>query len=390
MSHKNSFTGSIKELTRLVETAVEVSKTSKKKSIIIEAYASAFTQVEKVVESIPKKVSTFSTTKKSLRVVNNLLGGTLDGLYSSDISLSQLRSLSKDLISNKMPLLLESVSSDSANYEAKYGQKTEAFVQKPKSFDLITESLITELNKPATDLKSSLSGNQAFKQALLDAVKNATKGNSEHIPPTDTPVGEPELPTNVRDAETKQVLNGLQSKRALLPATLNDRGFTMLRLPVAPIFHATDRSGGVRAVGLGMGVRGQPNPYYTLKAAGIRSVAVGEYVIIDDQIMLAISKGSLQTRKDEEDAQLVKSGLAKGSRALRAKSAKLQSPIEYARTIISIIADTTGTTYELVDEIPATNPKNPDIVFFWIMPSKTLTFLLRKNFPKIRHWGLGF
>lgn len=380
MSIKQSLSSTSSELQRLVESAVDIAISSKKKSQIIEAYNLIYDQVDKVTASIPLKATTFSATKKSLRVVNNLVGGTLDGLHSSDLSLKQVRALATDLLVERLPVFLEVLDSDIHTHNKKYGitqanlKVAEESLSNTKT-DPVTASLVAALNpKKKTPSKKSLCSAKTFQQALTEAVKNLTLGTNVNYGQDE---GEEELNVepDKKGDETRTFLRSLESKRSLLPATLGKQPFTILRMPIVPIFNAVDRSGGIRVQGLSMNVKAQPNPSYILNHVGIKAVAVEEYVVIDNQLLLAINLDALPTETVIQ----------------RRKEVQIpMKPEKYVKFVLQTLAESTPNTYELVDENSIKNPRTPRIQLYWIMPAKTLSVLSRKGFPKIRQWGLPF
>lgn len=374
MSIKLSLISTSSELQRLVEAAVDLTTTSKKKSEFIEAYGLAFSQVEDVIASIPPKVATFANTKRSLRIINNLLGGTLDGLHTSEISLKELKGLAQDLLNEKLPVFLETVSEDVTRHNTKYGIESDVTLPITPT-DSITESLTAALNFTAKKSKNSLSSSKTFKEALGDAIIGLKTGSSERLADTTSPLEDDVATSDKKGDVTRKFLQGLSAYKATIPVTLGKTPFTILRLPIVPVFHAVDRSSGQMVTGLGMNVKAQPNPTYILKQSGIRATAVEEYVVIADQLMLVVNKKALPSNE-----------VQKGKRVIDVST----KPLDYAKLVLSTLAESTPNQYVLVDETPVTNPRNPDTLLYWIMPAKTLSFLLRKGFPKILQWGLPF
>jgi len=368
--------GTSSELERLISESVDLALTSKKKPHIVGAFTAAFEHLESVSSSIPPKVSTFSNTKRSLKVVTNLLGGILDGLDSNDLSLKELRSLSKELRDERLPIFIDDVWADNTKAQAVLNRTTDIptmirAASKTRDEE-ITDNLVIALSDSTKEVKKSISSSKTFEEALHAAIKDIKTGSAERV--TDKQADLPDV--DKKGDATRNYLKGLSSLRSTIPATAGRSGFTIIRLPIVPVFKAVDKSGGHRAVGLGPQIRAQPNPSYVLKEAGIRSTSLEEYVIIDNQLLLAVSKSNLPEKELK-------------TKSNRKKVGKME-PLEYAKLVLSVIEDTTDKSYAFVDEKPLTNPKNSDVLFFWIMPSKTLSFLLRKGFPKIHQWGLPF
>jgi hypothetical protein len=353
-------------LKQLVESAVTLSLISKKRSKIMKSYSDAFTQIDNVIASIPQKQKGFSSTKKSLKIVTNVLGGVLDGLESEDLTLKELRSISKQLDNRILPSFLTAVSSDTLAPEEKIPEK--------KQLSPIENQLINELDKHSKLVRNRITKNKSFKDSLEEVKEQLNAGNSEkHLSKS----------ASLDDATSKEVTKSyfklLQQTKSKLPTTTGKWGFTILRMPIIPIFKSTAKSGGSRAVGLKMDIQGQPNPYFILKAAGIATQSIDttrEYIVIEDQMLLAISLSTIPTIQ-----------VPKGKTKVIDKTLE---PYEYASLILSTINETSTAKYDLVSDIFIKNPNRSDIVLFWVMPSKTLGFLLRKGFPKLKEWGFPF
>jgi hypothetical protein len=354
-------------LKQLVESAVTLSLISKKRSKIIKSYSEAYSQVNNVIASIPQKQKGFSSTKKSLKIVTNVLGGVLDGLESEDLTLKELRSISKQLDSVILPNFLLSVSSDTLAPEQKAIVET-------KPLSPIENQLITELNKTSKIVRKKLIHNKSFKESLEEVKEQLKGGASDKITSKSSALDD------ISSKElTKAYFSVLEKSRDSLPMDVSKWGFSIVRMPIIPIFNPTAKSGGSRAVGLKMDIQGQPNPYFILKAAGISAQSIDtsrEYLVIEDQILLAISITSIPVIK-----------VPKGKTKMVDKSL---TPYEYAQLILSTINETSTSEYALVSDIFIKNPRRANIVLFWVMPSKTLAFLLRKGFPKLKEWGLPF
>ena len=370
------------EFNQKVIAATSVAATSKNKSSIIQGFELALAYSQDVAKSIPPKVSHYAGTTRSLRVVTNLLSGVLDGLESGDLSLKELRSISSDIASNRIPAFLEVTSSEINAVEIKRNALKNDFLINDRrqpvlsSAALITNKLADALNEHADQKQSTSTVNPAFKLALEKAVSDLKLGSGTQV--AEPWKGNSESPDMTKESIRKYFAD-LKTVRAGIPITAGKSGFTILRLPVAPVFQAVDSFAGSPSQGAGKGDRRQPNPAFALKSAGIKVIPVEEYVIIADQLMLAISKTELPPRPG---AALVKK--------VRATVVPLMTPLEYAKYILAVIAENTGNRYELVNPVPVNNPRNKDMLFFWIMPANSLSYIVRKGFPNIHQWGLPF
>lgn len=64
------------------------------------------------------------------------------------------------------------------------------------------------------------------------------------------------------------------------------------------------------------------------------------------------------------------------------------TPEDYARSVLSIINERGATKYSLVSATPAANPRNADILCFWIMPTTKLSALMKLagGSAKVKEW----
>ncbi len=368
------------KLDELVTEAVNITTTSKKRSQILAAFCSAYEQVESVSAAVPKKVQFYSESKKSIKTVSNVLGGAIDGLEASDITLSELRSLSKQLLDEIMPTLMEKVELNSAQHLAR--TKPSESVQEQRkpanASDQITEKLVIALNDDGPKVHKAFCQTKTFKDALADAIKGIKLGNDERIESDKQIVGV--IEDNASKDAVRAYLKSLAAMRANIPVTAGKAGFNIVRLPVVPVFEAITRGSGQRVPGAGMAIKGQPNPSAVLKQTGIRSVPVEEYMIIQDQLLLVIDKNNLP---EKEVVKSTKSGRIH-------KSQVPMTPYDYAKTVLSVIESSTGKSYACFDDKPLTNPRKSNLLMYWIMAEKTVVYLKRKGFPKILNWGLPF
>jgi hypothetical protein len=359
---KHSFVDSTTELLSSVDTAIRTAKIANKRSVLTEVFASAYEASNLVKNALPEKSRHLAATKAKLKVVSNLLGGIVDGLESKDLSLKELRSLSSELSTTHLPRFSAALASDLA-------QSLEQAKAELEEDTPLVKHIKTSLDSDLEETKASLSASKSFKDAMKEALDKLEKGGDERLPKA-VEEGDPATTTDA----TRAYLKNVQALRSTIPTTVGKSGFNIIRLPVVPVFVAVDRKMGIGG-GAPTLMKGQPNPAIVLKQAGIKTTRLEEYVIVDNQLLLAISKSTIPQKE-----------ITKGKRT---KTVSMSS-LEYAQLILSVIGESSNKQYSLVDDTPTTNPKNSDIVFFWVMPSKSLSFLLRKGFPKLKAWGLPF
>lgn len=85
-------------------------------------------------------------------------------------------------------------------------------------------------------------------------------------------------------------------------------------------------------------------------------------------------------------------GLKQKRKAVKRSGAPI-TPEDYARSIVSVMNERSGSKYALVTPIPAPNPRNSrNILCFWIMPSSKLSALMKATGgkAKVKEWDFPF
>ena len=139
-----------------------------------------------------------------------------------------------------------------------------------------------------------------------------------------------------------------RAARATLPVRIQG-GFKMVRVPIVPIF---------------------PNPNIAksenLKRLGLKFVEVEGIIVLQDQILLNVSKKRID-----------------GS---------AENPLALAHSVVDLINERGSVKYEIVSDTPNANPRNTDLLMFWILPRQRMSGLMRmlgaSKSPAIVKWGL--
>jgi len=63
------------------------------------------------------------------------------------------------------------------------------------------------------------------------------------------------------------------------------------------------------------------------------------------------------------------------------------TPVDFAKSIIEVLNEKAPSKYTLVTDQGILNPRNKDIMFYWVMPRKTLSALIQKGWSKVKTWG---
>ena len=138
-----------------------------------------------------------------------------------------------------------------------------------------------------------------------------------------------------------------QQARALLPVKIPG-DFKIVRVPIVPVF-------------------ANFNAYKPegLTRAGFKHVSLEGFVILKDQILLLVSRSKAQQSE--------------------------VSPLALAYSVVDMLNDRGTVKYEVVSDVANANPRNTDLLMYWIMPSPKMSSLMKllgnKGAANIR-WGL--
>ena len=328
-----------------------------------------------------------SKTKKSISAIRNTLQGLQDGLESRDLSLKEFRSICSNIRSKFVPQLESSVLDES--------------IKAPKdSDDQDGEASAEFLPEQLQDLKEAATvAIGASMKEMLQVVRKqlAVVDNRAGNTPTQAPVdedeedGSAEGPKTSRQryedrekSEAEKHLKTLKVKRDNLPVTLKSHGdkahaFTVVRLPLVPLFEQWTMT-----------------QEALLKRLNIPFLKLGGYAIFEEQIILVISKAA---------AQAVNKDFKKTALKLDPKTGRMEIPgkrmlditreavpiVDYAKVILDIINEqSSGSTYSLVSDQFVANPRNADLLCFWVMGTAKVSALIKAagfGSARIKQWG---
>lgn len=137
-----------------------------------------------------------------------------------------------------------------------------------------------------------------------------------------------------------------KTSRAALPMKLKGE-FQVVRVPVVPVF-----------------AKYIPSLAEGLVRAGFRAVDIEGFVVLKDQTLLLVSKS-------------------------KANSQGVQ-PLAVAVSAVELMTERGDVEYEIVSDMPVPNPRNADLLMFWVLAKSRLSSLMRylgSNSANIK-WGL--
>jgi len=440
------------ELIRSTGTTLETCSTTKSAKLILESLSGAQVVLASSLQQIPPRSRSFTPVKKALIALSNAVEGLHTGMENRDLSLSEFRNLIR--------LVQDRFLADASDALSRI-----VLTDEPKTPDTSRKLVIR-----ASDFKTALKTVKSELNAFF-------KGKEEEENPVLTEMHRSETAYRTReekeDANLKARLEHVASLKTRLPLKLTG-AYQLLRLPIVPIFNSSILSG-KKPTGRSSLVRNFSNPKL-LESLGIKHILVQDYLILEEQFVLAIKmKDVAEFQKDvaEQEAANIKLELQKfkqyekqreqtalrlqdsrdAAAALKAKEAKVEAerrkqflafkranpeapipknlqpkpnkpedlnkqifralvdsrkvgetnvvnapkkpnnihsvvrPVDFAKSILEVVNEKAPSKYALVTDQVLVNPRNADILFFWIIPRKTLSALISKGWSKVVQWG---
>lgn len=177
------------------------------------------------------------------------------------------------------------------------------------------------------------------------------------------------------DQHLKERITDVKAGKVNLPKTIKG-AFDTIRAPVVAIFDTHDAPKRDRAAGAGTVTRNF-NKTDLLKQYGIKFIQVEDYLILESQLLLAIDRSAVEKA-------------VKAVNSRRRTKAKGDEYVQYARGIVEMMNERGTQNYDLVSSTYTANPRNANMLLFWVMPSRTLDALIKRGWSKLGKWDLPF
>lgn len=322
------------EVSRILSECEDIRHVSKVMEKLQEAKSLVKGALDAYSSSIRNRVH--YKVKKHIVSISNTLDGLINGIEDKEISRQQFKAVCANVQSNFIPALLESI--DAFKNKARP-------VDLPQNIDLkdidaglratITESnawsdgieFLKEVVNASTDANKAKEINQKISKAIREELKNE---------------------------EAKELLKQLRMKASAFPTKLKGE-YSFIKAPVIPIVD---------------------NPFSlesSFAKAGINFVNVLGYLIVRDQVLVGISKRAL----DASDAE---------SKISRSKNPL--TPLNYVKTVLDLVNERMPQQFTLVSESPVANPRNADILYYWVVPSRKFSYIAMQGSSKIKQWAI--
>lgn len=283
----------------------------------------------------------FSKIKKSLVCIGNTVDGLIHGLEEREISKSHLRKISSNITTRFVPELAHNI----ARYENRQSIKVKAVTQATQ--EALKESLGSEVDEYT---RLAITQCPGWVDSLKIVKGSLTVSNSDEIETKARSLIE-NVSNQDSDLETKRSLEVLREETEKFPIKLKS-AYSILKGTVVPIIeHVGDFNG-------------------SLEKAVIKRINIQGYYAFPNQLLLAVSKSAVDT---------INRPLKKKSRI---------SVFDYARSVLSLVNEKSTQNFSFVTDKHTANPRNADILLFWLLPTSKLNYLIRTNHLKIKNWEL--
>lgn len=397
---KKNTIGHLQDAQSSISSMLEICTSSNKVSALKVSLNSTLAVLSGTVEHLQTRPRVLSKTKKALVAIQNTVQGMLEGVLAQDLSVKDFRAICTNLQSKFVPRMNDAILTEVPALKPVVDEdQDEGEEESPSAVAEPIPEHLQELRKVV------VSGGSL--QDMLKTVRSqiVTENRAAVVPPSTEIVMfrkpskeevneryEMEKADRQNEYFSKQKeganshLVAMNKRKADMPTSLKSHGdashpFTMVKMPLVPLFDAWTMT-----------------QETLLKRLGIPHIPLAGYMIFDDQLLLVISKSAAMKAMKPEKKTKAKPTVngkpvveqIKGKRWLD-YTREAVPIVDYARVILDIINErSTGSTYSMVSEHFVANPRNQDLVCFWVMGTKKLSALIRSSgfgSSKVKSWG---
>jgi hypothetical protein len=269
----------------------------------------------------------FVPVRRALNIVVNSFSGIAEGLESKELHRREMRAMLKNVQNKFYP-----------NVEQSLAEEVERLNER-------SESKI-DLSEKQQAVKKTLSISNTDWKSALNVVRETLRNIEEKVAADKKSKDQAHL---TDDEHLMQQIQQLEKFRKNLPVNMSN-AYQVVRLPIVPIFED---------------FRLNQNATFWSKL-GIRTLPVEGYSILQDQLLLLVSRKSAE-----------KYGTTSK---------------EFAESALEVLNEKGGVNYALVSDRSTASPRNADHIMFWIMPASKVTAIIKAvGFGTAKvNWGLPF
>ncbi len=317
----------ISNLTDQLQSTVSLCAASKNRRQLLDSLSKSVVALDETISYLKESEKRhYSKARKALSAIQNVMSGMHDGLVDGELSPRQFRQANGKISTVFMPCLAEGLLAEAAAQQAEASGKE----QEPSRECAVPEQT---RNKIKVVISSS--------SEMKEAVNVVTVANSG--PLVAEAGGESELEELAKQA------------RSVLPIRIPG-DFKVVRAPIVPVFPNVELS--------------KPS---VLKRLGLKHTVIAGFVVLQDQILLNVSKKRAQQANPT------------------AKTA-VHAALAMAHSVVDLLNERGASKYEIVSDNPTSNPRNTDLLMFWVLPrprmGEVMKILGASNTPAVVKWGL--
>lgn len=306
-------------------------------------------RLEKVCAEIKSTIAFCKNTKVRKDIQKKL--DSLSSAISNEVSVMQTRFKGKHVAARKGLVVIANTIDGLLDGLAEQSLSRTEF---NKYLNNVGARFLPSLNSSVSEIKDKLDGQTVAD--LSEEQKKLIVSKSGDWKDDLTKVREVlKKATEAQQANKVQVIDASEEQFTRMREAIKDLpsrlpgAFKVIRAPIIPIFSNYNL-----------------NNRSTFEKLGLSHISVEGYAILLDQTLLAVDR-RVAERHD-------------------------MTPIKFAESVIATINEQSSHNVTLATEHSNTNPKNKDIVFFWILPTPKVTKLssFAGRTPNSIRWGFPF
>lgn len=360
-----------------LESVAHSCLTSKNRTKLKSYLTLGLVEASSAIEALSVHKRATCKTRKALTSVSNSLSGMLNGIESDAITLSELRVCCKHLIEDSIPNIRAFSTAELENLQSKAQTipKSDSESESESESEHEHETESPTQKKEFKELTKVLAANSDWHSALTEQWKYVKESLRKTVVPA-VSISNTEFFKQTKeqldDAKVVEFLARIKNEEKRVPTAIKS-GYGITHLPVIPMFE---------------------NPLAVtsknLSGVGINHSLIAGYPVFENQFILLISKSEIaELAKTKSKKPAIKSTVRT---SFNEKLDLQKRPmIDYANSVLEILNSHTSLNMKLVSEKYILNPRNTDIMCFWIMPNAKLNAFARASSKtKLKAWSFPF
>lgn len=269
---------------------------------------------------------------------------------------------------------------NAASALAGLAETTQKMIDKAKRSSALPKELLRLISGHVSDLERDLAAiNKKVMNNILTYESTPRKPLKYKVPKAAAAPrqGNEEDGPRSPDRFLKEQIADVKSELGNMPKRLKGP-YDFIRSPVVAIFDSHDDiARRDRPVGGGT-VTHNFSKQKLLDQFGIKYIQIEDYLVLQNQVLLAVDKPQLE--------KMARAQMGKRS----STTIKDEVLVEFARQMLEMVNDRSSQHYVMVSREFTANPRNTNMILFWVMPSRILDTLIARGWNKLSSWSLPF